>query len=323
MISDDLIARAENGSGPDRELDARISAAIEGRALRESVNWQNRPVLLGKSSMPPHDECVMCWLDLREAPPHVLPLGHSFDACLALFEQRLRGWAWLKKSPGVITVYQPADGGWARHFDGSASSDNRAFLVAILRAINASTAGSEAVEGPELTGATRREAPVDEALEQCAALASLAKSGIRPDIQELLIRGNQMQSVPPGALWRAVEAFNAASGPQSIALVDGIEWAGPADRKDAVKAPAPASLVAIPREPSEGVLMSIAIRLDHGLGVPGFYDQELFAASGVTHARRLQVAIDDARRAYEEVAGSGFYRPDLEDWYRARMGDSA
>lgn len=48
------------------------------------------------------------------------------------------------------------------------------------------------------------------------ALTTLARSGIAPDVQELLSRGNPDRNVPPGALARAiravVEADRAAHG---------------------------------------------------------------------------------------------------------------
>ena len=137
MIPEDLIERVEGGTGPERELDARIMAAIEGRELRDGVNWQNRPVLLGRAKTPPHDECVMYFFDLNEAPGHVPALTGSFDAAIALYKRRLPGWVWLKRAPGVFSVYQPSrDGPWARQFEGKSGSDNRALLAAILKAIS-------------------------------------------------------------------------------------------------------------------------------------------------------------------------------------------
>jgi hypothetical protein len=71
--------------------------------------------------------------------------------------------------------------------------------------------------------------------------------------------------------------------------------------------------------------MSIAMRLDHGLGVPGYYDDPMFASSGLTHEQRLNAALADARRAYEEVTGQGFYKPEREAEYAALVAvrDSA
>lgn len=77
--------------------------------------------------------------------------------------------------------------------------------------------------------------------------------------------------------------------------------------------------VVVPKEPGPGVLMSMALRADHGLGCPGYYDQPMTATPGVTHARRLEVALEEARRQYEEVVGTGFYRPEREEEYRAMI----
>lgn len=66
--------------------------------------------------------------------------------------------------------------------------------------------------------------------------------------------------------------------------------------------------VLVPREPTPELLMSMAIRYDHGLGMPGYYDQELFSQSGITHARRLESALTTMRQLHEEVVGTGFYR---------------
>lgn len=61
--------------------------------------------------------------------------------------------------------------------------------------------------------------------------------------------------------------------------------------------------------------MSMAIRMDHGLGVPGHYDQPIFADSGLTHQQRLDGALRTARQMWEEVVGQGFYRPEKEAEY--------
>lgn len=74
-------------------------------------------------------------------------------------------------------------------------------------------------------------------------------------------------------------------------------------------------LVTVPVEPTDGLLMSMAIRSDHALGMPGYYDDPMFSASGVTHARRLEVALTEARQLHEEVVGKGFYKPERETYY--------
>jgi len=62
----------------------------------------------------------------------------------------------------------------------------------------------------------------------------------------------------------------------------------------------------------------MAIRVDHGLGVPGYYDQFF---GGGAHKKRLEATIQDMRRAWEEMSGNGFYHPDLEDMYANQYED--
>lgn len=66
----------------------------------------------------------------------------------------------------------------------------------------------------------------------------------------------------------------------------------------------------VPVEPSEEHLLSMAIRSDHGLGVPGHYDHPSYyaASGGVTHEKRLAGAIRDMRQLYEEAIGNGFFK---------------
>lgn len=70
--------------------------------------------------------------------------------------------------------------------------------------------------------------------------------------------------------------------------------------------------VALPVEPPPGLLMSMAIRYDHGLGCPGYYDQSFFGAEKISHEKRLESALTTMRQLYDEVAGYGFYSPDKE-----------
>ena len=69
----------------------------------------------------------------------------------------------------------------------------------------------------------------------------------------------------------------------------------------------------LPKEPPPGLLMSMAIRYDHGLGCPGYYDQMKF--DGQTHAQRLEATLRTMRQLYEEVSGYGFYTPEKEAEY--------
>jgi hypothetical protein len=64
----------------------------------------------------------------------------------------------------------------------------------------------------------------------------------------------------------------------------------------------------LPQEPPPGLLMSMAIQFDHALGMDGYYDQPMFASSGMTHQQRLDQTLKEMSRIYEEVSGHGFYK---------------
>lgn len=68
-----------------------------------------------------------------------------------------------------------------------------------------------------------------------------------------------------------------------------------------------------PSEPPKGLLVSIALRLDHGLLLPGFAETE------EEHKRRIECALSDARRAWEECTGNGFWSPERNAGYEASL----
>jgi hypothetical protein len=75
-----------------------------------------------------------------------------------------------------------------------------------------------------------------------------------------------------------------------------------------------AGLAVVPKEPTLGVLMSMALRRDHALGHIGYYDKPS-GEPWETHARRLEAALTEARQQYEEVVGAGFYSVEREQHY--------
>jgi hypothetical protein len=79
---------------------------------------------------------------------------------------------------------------------------------------------------------------------------------------------------------------------------------------------APSCDARVPIEPSLGLLVSMAIRYDHSLGVPGYYDQ-FKEGNGTTHAGVLASVIRIMRQLHEEVVGTGFYKPEKEAEYAA------
>lgn len=101
--------------------------------------------------------------------------------------------------------------------------------------------------------------------------------------------------------------------------VDGAEHAGRAIEA-ALQANQPVGHVLVPVEPTPGLLMSMAMRADHALGCPGYYDQLMFKVPGhVDHQRMLDAAIADARKQHQEVVGTGFYAPEREGHYAALL----
>lgn len=78
----------------------------------------------------------------------------------------------------------------------------------------------------------------------------------------------------------------------------------------------------LPQRPPPGLLMSMAMRHDHAIGAPGYYDQPIFsrrAGANISHADRLNLCIQEMGKLYEEVAGYGFYRPQREDEYTKKL----
>lgn len=63
----------------------------------------------------------------------------------------------------------------------------------------------------------------------------------------------------------------------------------------------------LPKDPPKGLLHSMAIRYDHGLAIPDYYNQELFKGTP-SHEERYKVAIIRMGQLYEEVSGHGFYK---------------
>lgn len=97
-----------------------------------------------------------------------------------------------------------------------------------------------------------------------------------------------------------------------------ISGLAPGQGEAVLKALKDAGYAVVPIRPSDGVLMSMAIRMDHALGVEGYYDNVPMFMRGpnhASHADRKSVALADARRCYEEVVGTGFYHPEKEKDY--------
>ncbi|WP_232629104.1 hypothetical protein [Methylobacterium sp. Leaf118] len=76
-----------------------------------------------------------------------------------------------------------------------------------------------------------------------------------------------------------------------------------------------------PSEPPPGLLMSMAIRYDHAIGMPGYYEWKTIPGLGtrepVRHARILSNRLGTMRKIWEEVSDQGFYSPEREAEYIA------
>lgn len=67
-----------------------------------------------------------------------------------------------------------------------------------------------------------------------------------------------------------------------------------------IKQNKPYVLPGLPKDPSPQLLMNMALRYDHALGCPGYYDDEMYQP-GPSHQRRLDAAVTLMRQIYEEV----------------------
>lgn len=67
--------------------------------------------------------------------------------------------------------------------------------------------------------------------------------------------------------------------------------------------------VLVPREPTEAMLKSMAVRYDHGLGVPGYYDQPMFVGLQLSHAQRFESTLRTMRQLYEEATANTQVQP--------------
>ncbi len=72
----------------------------------------------------------------------------------------------------------------------------------------------------------------------------------------------------------------------------------------------PDTHVIVPREPTDELLKSMAIRYDHGLGIPGYYDENPITGepNEINHDARLKTVLGIMRQLHEEVVGEGFYK---------------
>src|SRR5262245_59828325 len=93
MTRPELIAALEKLTEPSREIDVLLWAYLDGRTVREHNN-----MLLARNSHPPHDECVLGYIDpgkhsgnfsVEDWRTPFPAVTASLDAALALVECKL------------------------------------------------------------------------------------------------------------------------------------------------------------------------------------------------------------------------------------------
>lgn len=114
---DDLLARVEAATEPDRELDVRIDAAsgtgrkITATASEEAIHlWATSVTTRGDDS---DEEVTSCPADIFGVPRYTA----SIDAALALVERMPPGYRWGVSSAGIKTGERTLEG-WPRYKDG-------------------------------------------------------------------------------------------------------------------------------------------------------------------------------------------------------------
>jgi len=125
-----LLARVEEATGPDRELDAAIFCLL-------CCNPENTDAdLMDLINAGRYSDVIWKMVGSGAGWAAFPPLfTSSLDATVALVETK--GLIWLRKHPMIMTVYRPLidDGAWAVHYDASAATPSLALLAALLRSM--------------------------------------------------------------------------------------------------------------------------------------------------------------------------------------------
>jgi hypothetical protein len=137
-----LIARLEALSGPDREVDALLWAFFDGRTVR----YDDGKMLAG-NSRPPHDECLLGFIDPGKKARNFTPVFPAFrvtaslDEAVALAGRLLprKAWTlgqnvhhryWLASFNELNAEGEPTSLAW-----GQSSTPVPALLAALLRSL--------------------------------------------------------------------------------------------------------------------------------------------------------------------------------------------
>jgi hypothetical protein len=130
MSLKELLERVEKTISADRELDADITAHLNGwTKSTTSVFIEGK--LSTKRQEIWSDKDGNCWLPHRG--PGIPPLTFSLDAALALVEEKIRGFhGWARNLDGRITVYGSLVAGVS---PSKLPTDALTMLSALLRAL--------------------------------------------------------------------------------------------------------------------------------------------------------------------------------------------
>lgn len=136
---DELIARLEKATGPDRELDGRLWAEGDERDVREGECRYGRG-LLAKSRRSPRDECVIgAWAEngsfmtVGQEPPLPRYTG-SLDAARTLLISPRWFWRIDSHDPSAWVYLNIQDA-----FKGEGATPELSFCIAALKARQALT----------------------------------------------------------------------------------------------------------------------------------------------------------------------------------------
>lgn len=161
----------------------------------------------------------------------------------------------------------------------------------------------------------------DPAATVCAWLAWQARAALPaapPDEAEIAPVDVAYQIV--GALAHYTGTFNHPDVQRALDYLSGekVEGILPWPREAIVPA-APDGYALVPVSPTDGLLASMALRYDHGVFMPADPRASLLPVSEEARTRRINSIITTMRQLHEEVVGAGFYRPESEADYAARL----
>jgi hypothetical protein len=130
-----LLERLRQAERPDRYADCHLWVIAQGGDARMVVCDSSTQDFVWERGI--DGMWIRSVVRFRAVPKYTA----SIDAALALVARVLPGWAWLKKSERVITLYRPlteeedATKAWATHYDADGATIPIAILAALLTAL--------------------------------------------------------------------------------------------------------------------------------------------------------------------------------------------